>query len=136
MSGIPTWMRREVVARADRRCEYCRLSQAAQEAAFHVDHIHPMAEGGETVLENLALACVSCSLRKGARLRVLDPKTRREVRLFHPRADAWTDHFSWKGNQIQGRTASGRATIALLKLNRPLALAIRSEERMHGRHPG
>ena len=65
--SVSGWLRREVIRRAGNRCEYCRLSQAGQEAAFHIDHIHPVAEGGETVLENLALACVSCSLRKAAR---------------------------------------------------------------------
>ena len=29
---------------------------------FHIDHIKPLAADGQTVAENLALACVSCSL--------------------------------------------------------------------------
>lgn len=133
--SVPAWMRREVVVRAHQRCEYCRLAQAGQEATFHVDHVHPLHEGGETILENLALACVSCSLRKGARLRARDPRTRRQVALFHPRVQVWSDHFIWRGNRIQGVTPTGRATIDLLKLNRALAVAIRAEERLQGRHP-
>jgi 5-methylcytosine-specific restriction endonuclease McrA len=81
--SVPGWLRKEVVTRAGQRCEYCRLSQAGQEAVFHVDHILPVVEGGETALENLALACVSCSLRKGARLHGRDPRTGREVTIFH-----------------------------------------------------
>ena len=92
--SIPGWLRREVSARAEHRCEYCRLSQQGQEAAFHVDHIHPVAAGGETVMENLALACVSCSLRKGARTHSRDPQTGREAALFHPRKDDWQEHFA------------------------------------------
>jgi len=83
--NVPGWMRREVIRRAGNCCEYCRMSQAGQEAAFHVDHVHPTVEGGETLLDNLALACVSCSLRKGARRLARDPVTGREVPVFHPR---------------------------------------------------
>ena len=133
--SIPGWLRREVTVRAGHRCEYCRLAQAGQEAAFHVDHIHPIAEGGETVPENLALACVSCSLRKGARLHARDPQTGREAALFHPRAHRWEEHFAWKGNRVTGLTPTGRATVDLLKMNRALIVAIRAEERLHGRHP-
>ena len=48
------------------RCEYCLLAQAGQEATFHVDHVTPRVAGGPTIDGNLALACVGCSLRKGA----------------------------------------------------------------------
>jgi 5-methylcytosine-specific restriction endonuclease McrA len=63
MSDIPAGMRSQVVLRAGNRCEYCGLSQVGQEAAFHVDHVVPRVAGGPTESENLALACVSCSLR-------------------------------------------------------------------------
>lgn len=86
-------MRRAVVRRAGSRCEYCGLSQVGQEAQFHVDHIQPMAEGGATALENLALACVSCSLRKGARRKAADPLTGKQAALFNPRTQRWSDHF-------------------------------------------
>src|SRR6201999_1385800 len=64
MSDISATLHAEVVLRAGNRCEYCGLSQLGQEAAFHIDHVVPRAEGGPTVASNLALACVSCSLRK------------------------------------------------------------------------
>ena len=133
--SIPGWLRREVTVRAGHCCEYCLLAQAGQEAAFHVDHIHPVAEGGETVPENLALACVSCSLRKGARFGARDPQTGREAALFHPRAHRWEEHFVWNGNRVTGLTPTVRATVDLLKMNRALIVAIRAEERLHGRHP-
>jgi hypothetical protein len=66
MSDIPAPLREQVMLRAGNRCEYCGLSQAGQEAAFHVDHVAPRIAGGPTELDNLALACVSCSLRKWA----------------------------------------------------------------------
>ena len=45
-----------------------------------------------------------------------DPRTSR-VRLFHPRQDRWDEHFERNGVLIVGRTAVGRATVGLLKMN-------------------
>jgi 5-methylcytosine-specific restriction endonuclease McrA len=73
MTAIPARLRRLVISRAGNRCEYCQLSQVGQEATFHTDHIIPEARGGETSAGNLALACVSCSLRKEARESGIDP---------------------------------------------------------------
>ena len=133
--SIPAGLRRAVVSRAGNRCEYCRLSQVAQEATFHIDHVRPLAAGGETDAENLALACVSCSLRKGARLSVLDREGGVETGIFNPRKQLWSDHFKWLGDCIMGKSAAGTGTVELLKMNRGLAVAIRAEERFHGRHP-
>lgn len=126
MSSIPVELRRQVIERATNRCEYCGIAQSGQEATFHVDHIQPRAEGGATVLENLALACVSCSLRKSARTQALDPDTGETAPIFHPRQSRWNEHFQNQGEWIVGVTPTGRATVALLKMNRPVALAIRS----------
>ena len=76
MRYIPASLRSLVVSRAGNRCEYCGLSQMGQAATFHVHHIVPVVEGGQTTADNLALACVSCSLRKAARLRVPDPDSK------------------------------------------------------------
>jgi len=132
---IPAGLRRLVIQRAVHRCEYCKLSQEGQEATFHIDHVIPVAAGGETVAENLALACVSCSLRKAARQTAVDPQSGQEVALFHPRRDVWHEHFQWDGVHLVGLTATGRATVEALKMNRVLILAIRREEEAVGRHP-
>ena len=135
MSYIPANLRDEVIKRAENRCEYCHLSQTGQEATFHIDHIIPVASGGETIIENLALACVSCSLRKGAKEFAVDSETNEKVKLFHPRNDNWNEHFKWNGAILKGLTVKGRATIEVLNLNRRLILAIREEEILLGRHP-
>jgi hypothetical protein len=135
MSDVGRRLRRFLENRAAGRCEYCRLAQEGQEATFHIDHIAPRAAGGPTVADNLAVACVSCSLRKGARRSAPDPLTGRTVALFHPRRQRWARHFQWHGVRVVGRTATGRATVAALLLNRPLILAIRQEEAARGRHP-
>ncbi|MFQ5751541.1 MAG: HNH endonuclease [bacterium] len=135
MSYIPGNLRRRVIRRAKSRCEYCGLSQEGQEATFHVDHVIPVNAGGKTVFDNLALACVSCSLRKAARLTAVDPQSKKEVHLYNPRHDNWNEHFKWQGARLVGLTATGRATVAALDMNRPIVLAIREEEAEIGRHP-
>jgi HNH endonuclease len=133
--GVPGHLRRQIVQRAGNRCEYCGLAQAGQEALFHVDHVKPVDAGGKTVLENLALACVSCSLRKGARRTALDQMTGATVELFNPRRESWRVHFRWQGLRLIGISPTGRATVAALKFNRAVAQAIRQEEAARHRHP-
>jgi hypothetical protein len=135
MGIIPAHLQRLVLQRAGDRCEYCGLAQEGQEAAFHIDHVVPRVSGGDTVLENLALACVSCSLHKAARQMAPDPETGNDATLFHPRRDRWADHFRWEGVRIVGLTPTGRATVEALRMNRPVILAIREEESFRGRHP-
>src|SRR5262245_60497787 len=120
MNSIPQRLRDLVVRQAGGRCEYCQLSQEGQEATFHIDHIVPRVDGGETEENNLALACVSSSLRKEARRTATDPDSGKIVALFNPRRDDWRSHFSWDGVFLVGLTAKGRATVAALKLNRPV----------------
>jgi hypothetical protein len=123
-------------SRAENRCEYCRLAQAGHEATFHIDHVWPRAKDGPTVVDNLALACVSCSLRKGARTSAPDPFDDRIVEIFNPRRDIWSDHFAVRDDAVLvGTTPAGRATVQMLQLNRPIALAIRREELKRGRYP-
>ena len=134
---IPAPLRRRVRGRARDCCEYCRIAQAGQEATFHIDHILPRCEGGPTIFDNLALACVSCSLRKGGRIRVVDPTSGRSTDLYHPRRDRWRDHFVVaSGMVLRGRTSIGRATVEALQMNRLLAVAIRREEAERRRYPG
>jgi hypothetical protein len=135
MATIPASLRRLVIQRAENRCEYCGISQIGQVATFHIDHIVPVVADGETIAENLALACVSCSLRKGARQNLEDSETGKVVSIFNPRQQAWKEHFDWNGVQVVGLTATGRATVQALDLNRATMLAIRAEEELLGRHP-
>lgn len=135
MSDVPAALARRVVERADDRCEYCGLAQVGQEATFHMDHVTPLAAGGPTVADNLALACVSCSLRKGPRTSATDPDTGEPAPLFDPRSQAWADHFRWDGVSVVPLTSTGRATLTALDLNRPTIRFIRAEEASRGRHP-
>jgi hypothetical protein len=91
--------------------------------------------GGPTTEDNLALACVSCSLHKTAKHVVPDPDSGLDTPLYDPRTQRWIEHFRWEGVRVEGVTTVGRATIFALQMNRPFLLAIRSEEAILGRHP-
>lgn len=60
---IDAAVRELVRRRAGERCEYCRLPQHAEEAAFHVDHILAQQHLPTDVDDpsNLALACHRCN---------------------------------------------------------------------------
>lgn len=53
---IPAGLVDHVRQRAGDACEFCRLPQSSQEAAFHVDHVQRRVDGGPTTQANLALA--------------------------------------------------------------------------------
>ena len=129
-------LRREVAQRAQWRCEYCRPPHAYATQLFAADHIIPQSQGGETTLENLALAC-GCNLYKGNISRAIDPQTGHRVFLFHPRCQKWKRHFAWSVDALHvvGRTQSGRATVEALKMNRPELVNLRRILRMAGEHP-
>ena len=57
-------IKQRVRQRAKFLCEYCHTSERWQYVPFTVDHVLPIAKGGETGLENLALACFHCNRRK------------------------------------------------------------------------
>ena len=95
----------------------------------------PVAEEGETTFENLAQACVACSLHKSAKLTALDPASGEEAPIFNSRQQLWHNHFEWDDVRVIGLTAIGSATIAALQINRPVMLTIRSEEKLLQRHP-
>jgi hypothetical protein len=114
-----------VRARAGHRCEYCRFPEAPAELPFHLDHIVAQQHGGRTALQNLAFACCYCNRYKGPNLSGVDPESREVVPLFHPRQQQWDEHFTWDGARLLAKTASGRATIHLLQINRADAVAVR-----------
>jgi hypothetical protein len=118
-------LERQVIQRADGRCEYCQLLERVSDLPFHVDHIIAEKHRGQTVLENLAWACFSCNMHKGPNVAGVDPVTDEVVRLFHPRQDAWSDHFRWQGSWLHGLTEIGRTTIAVLEINDADAVLLR-----------
>jgi 5-methylcytosine-specific restriction endonuclease McrA len=86
---------------------------------LEVEHVMPLSRGGETTADNLALSCRSCNLYKSDHVSAVDEVTRHEASLFHPRRDAWRDHFllNEETGEIEGLTATGRATVSRLRVN-------------------
>ena len=119
-SYIGKSLREQTAREARHRCGYCLTSARITGTPMEIDHIIPESLGGLTVRENLWLACSLCNDHKGNRIAALDPITDEFVRLFDPRRQVWSDHFGWnlEGDVIVGKTPTGRATIAAVRLNR------------------
>lgn len=132
---IPTALRRFVCERAANQCEYCLLHQSDTSFTHAVDHIIALRHGGQTTPENLALACINCNRNKGNDLTTLDPLTNTITRLFDPREQNWHDHFMLVGARIVGLTPTGRATVALLRMNNMIRLQEREQLLADGRYP-
>ena len=113
--------------RAENSCEYCLLSQEHSELTHHIEHIIAKQHGGSDEVDNLALACHRCNLRKGPNVTGIDPATGEIVALFHPRRDEWNRHFRFQGPYIEGLTPFGRATVQVLALNDTRRLELRAE---------
>jgi hypothetical protein len=114
---IPLAIRRQVRERARECCEYCLIPEAMTWATHTIDHIVAEKHGGATAADNLSVACILCNARKGSDLTSIDEQTGSIEPLFHPRRDRWTDHFQLVLGRIEPRTATGRVTIRLLRLN-------------------
>jgi 5-methylcytosine-specific restriction endonuclease McrA len=110
--------------RAQNSCEYCKVFVPD---TFEIEHIIPLVQEGSNDLDNLAVSCGGCNNRKGAKTSAIDPLTRLEVPLFHPRQDIWREHFLWNSDftQITGISPVGRATVELLQLNRAGLILLR-----------
>jgi hypothetical protein len=129
-------LRRQVAERAGDRCEYCLIHQEDSIARHQIDHVIADKHGGPTTLENLALSCVLCNLRKGSDLSSIDPDTGAVASLFNPRTQEWSNHFRFEDVRIVGSTPEGRATAQLLQMNSYQRLAERRELKRAGRFPG
>ena len=106
-------------------------------AIFEIEHITPRSAGGETAFENLCLSCPTCNRHKADRSVVKDPDTEEQVAIFHPHRDKWQDHFAWNedSTQLIGLSATGRATITALRMNRRQLIRVRRMWIAMGEHP-
>jgi hypothetical protein len=104
---------------------------------FSVDHIVPLSRGGTSDPDNLALCCQGCNNKKYNKVDGKDPLTGQVVKLFHPRNHRWDVHFRWSEDflRVEGLTAMGRATIAVLDLNRDSLIRFRQALIAAGKHP-
>ncbi len=136
MAYISKALRKQVIQRAQGRCEYCQTAQTIV-IEMEIDHIVPDAAGGQTVLDNLCFSCISCNTYKQDFQTGIDPETNVEVALFNPRTQVWGHHFRWSedGTQVIGLTPIGRATVQRLKMNREIVVSARQRWVQAGWHP-
>lgn len=135
--AVSAELRRAVSERAHECCEYCRSQARFATQRFSVEHIVPRSKGGQTSLDNLALACQGCNNHKYNKTTGYDAVNKRQVALYHPRRQQWHEHFSWNPDftLIIGLTPTGRATIETLQLNRPGLVNLRRALVALGEHP-
>jgi len=134
---IPAELRRLVTDLAQNCCEYCRLQASYSADSFTVDHILPRVQNGLTDAENLALCCNGCNQHKSTKTFAIDPITELTAALFNPRQQNWEEHFAWNDDftLTLGLTATGRATIEALQLNRKGLVNLRCVLYAIGEHP-
>jgi HNH endonuclease len=136
-SKISEAIQEQVRQRAQHLYEFCHANERWQYVKFTIDHLIPLSLGGSSGLNNLALACFNCNRCKTNKLLATDPLSETDVSLFNPRRDNWPDHFIWSVDKVKivGITATGRATIVALLLNRERVLQIRASDLEIGLHP-
>ena len=137
MSDIPEAIRNEVRERAGHRCEYCLSHQDYVMGRLQIDHVQPLAKGGDDDIANLCLACELCNQHKWTKTEEIDLETNQYTQLFNPRQQKWADHFKWSadGVEIIGLTPCGRATVIALNFNNALAITVRRNWVRAGWHP-
>lgn len=128
-------LRREVRERAGERCEYCLLAESQADPPHEPDHLIALKHNGQTTSANLALACFDCNRFKGSDIASIDAVTGDLVGLFNPRTQRWFEHFRLEGAHIVPRTAVGRVTEKLLRLNLHSRVEVRARLIEHGKYP-
>ncbi|MEL6555451.1 MAG: HNH endonuclease signature motif containing protein [Cyanobacteria bacterium J06621_11] len=110
--------KRQIIERADRRCEYCQSRLDYSPQSFDIEHVLPVVLGGKTTIDNLASACGGCNSCKYTKTEALDPVDQTVVPLYHPRQHLWSDRFSWSADcsKVIGRIVIGRASVVSLQL--------------------
>lgn len=134
---ISALSRRKIEHRAKKLCEYCRSPLEFSPDPFSVEHIFPVSKGGTDDLGNLALACQGCNGYKSTKTEAFDAMSQTTVQFYNPRRDLWNEHFVWSENftEIIGKTAKGRVTVTILKLNRQRVMNLRRILILSGEHP-
>jgi hypothetical protein len=133
---ISETVRDRVVARSRYRCEYCQMPSIYIYAPMEIDHIRPTALGGDDDEENLCLSCPRCNGFKGSQITGSDVAGV-EVRLFNPRLDTWSEHFTWADDKatIIALSSCGWATVNALQMNIQAAVNFRKTMASIGGYP-
>jgi len=117
----------KIRTKAKERCGYCQAPPHLLAVKLEIEHIIPLAHGGNSTEKKLWLSCPSCNLYKGSKIKAIDPQSNKQVSLYNPRNQKRSDHFKWSkdGTEIVGVTPIGRATVIALRMNNELSVAAR-----------
>jgi len=131
---ISVELRRQVIEDAGHRCGYCLSEEVLMGISLTFEHLMPVSVGGTTTRDNLWRSCRQCNENKSNKTHGPDPEADTIVPLFNPRLQRWSGHFNWNAEytHILGTTATGRATIDVLQLNRTLLVRARQRWCMMG----
>ena len=113
------------------------VSRISHPDVLSIERIHPSSQGGDNSTQNLALSCQRCNALKFVSIEAPDPQTGNMASLYHPREHNWNEHFQWGDDQVSvlGTTATGRATVAKLALNREGVVNLRRLLTLISLHP-
>ena len=94
--SISKKLRYEVFKRDGFCCQYC--GRSSPQVMLHVDHIKPVAAGGDNNIMNLITACSDCNLGKGARSLSDDAvilKEKKQLDLLNERREQLEMMMAW-----------------------------------------
>jgi hypothetical protein len=133
-------LRRLVMTRADKLCEYCLIHEDDAYFGCQVDHIISEKHGGLTNADNLAFACTICNRNKGSDVGSIVMPLGSGVfsRFFNPRTDLWHEYFklnSSNGIYITTLNSIGEVTARILDFNSTERLLERQMLRNINRYP-
>ena len=111
-------LERQVRQRAGGRCEYCRLPQAASGVPFELDHITARSIGPYGSRQPRGELHGYCNGYKGPNL-AAETRDRQSHAALPSATTQMGHHFQYEGSTLIGRTAIGRTTIEVLRINMP-----------------
>jgi hypothetical protein len=106
-------LRFEVFKRDSFTCQYC--GSKAPDVILHVDHVHPVAEGGDDDILNLVTSCQPCNFGKGARVLSDDSvveKRRRQLEELQARKEQIELMLEWHRGLTESKDMEFDAALA------------------------
>jgi 5-methylcytosine-specific restriction endonuclease McrA len=89
--------RLNIYSRDANTCQYC--ARQLPRVDLNLDHVIPRARGGRTTWENIVCCCISCNLKKGAKL----PHEAGMKLIRQPVRPKWTPSFRTPNGKIAYR---------------------------------
>lgn len=107
----PGFYRRQLYHGGQNRCHWCGIELEPYEATL--DHVIPLASGGQDRIENMTIACDNCNQIRGLVQQVVRGKVKCATKNSIRQVDGWTSRFAGKDRWLssEGRLAIVKAWI-------------------------